>query len=1155
VVSVGALPPVFIEFLGKTTGVKSAIRGVETELAGVDATGAGSFQKTGMLGKAAILGLGVAAAEVAKKTVNMAGDFQQQMTRVRTGAGETAANMKTVSNGVLAMAGQVGQATSELTAGLYMVESAGYHGTAGLNVLKVAAEGAKVGNADLKTTTDAVTTAMNAYKSGAGSVTQVMNALIGTEAEGKTNLEDLAGSMSGILPVAAAAHVGLNQVLGAMATMTAQGTPARNAATYLRQTIGMLSNPSAKAADEMKNLGLSSIQVSQELGQQGLAATLTTLTDAIESHMGPAGTVLIKHLQGAAGSATAFQKVLADLPPQQQTYVGALATMVGGTKSMQAALQLTGPHMADFNKNVAGIAEHVKAGGTSVEGWAEVQKNFNQKVAEAKASLQALGIQIGTVLMPYVQRIIGVLATATTWLTKHQQAAKILAAVIGGVLVFALAAMTAQLYAMAAAAAVNPVTWIVLGVMALIAAIVLLALHWRQVWTAIQVTAALVAGVVLAAWDAVRDGTVSAWHAVTGAVMTAWHAIAAFFTSAWHTVADPIVAAWRWVASTTTAAWNGIVAFFRKWWPLLLMIFLPPIGILLAIWNHFHTQITGTATAVWNGIAAFFSMIWGGILAVAHAVWAAIQAAIITPMTATWHAIQALWKTVSDWLAAAWHAIAGVAASVWNAIRSAMTGPITAAWHTITSIIGKIKSAISSGLNGAYNAVKGIGAKFERIGESIAEGMVKGVEHSAGHLASAAKDAAKGALHAATSFLDVNSPSKVFAREVGSPISEGMALGITNSAHLAHQAVTDVAKGTVTAASAALEINSPSKKFAALGGYVVAGLVQGLTGSTAQVKAASAKIAQSLYVDFGTHHQALQAGVAKDNAQLVALARHRDSVGDQLKAAQKKLADLQKSWATEKSSVANGILQSASIITESPDEGRAVNATDVLANMRTQVQQAVQFSADLDTLRKKGLSSTLISQLATAGVAQAGATAQALAAGSKSQITAMNQMQSSLQGAANATGTAVANSMYGAGINSAKGLIKGLQSQESAIEKQMLKIAKSMQAAIKKALGIHSPSTVFADLGAWIPQGLAKGIQAGTHHATRAITGMAAAVSGTGLGVGALGATGRGGAITQTVNVTVQGNVLTEQQLVSTVQAGFLQLGARNPGNSLVFSR
>lgn len=788
----GALPPVFVEFLGSFSGVKAAATGVKTQLAEVDAAGAGAFGKTGMLGKAALLGLGVAAAAVAVKTTKMAGDFQVQMTRVRTGAGEAASNMKLVGDGVLAMAGEVGQSTSQLTSGLYMVESAGYHGADALTVLKVAAEGAKVGAADLHTTTDAVTTAMNAYKMTSGQTTEAMNALIATEAEGKTNLEALAGSMSSILPVAAAAHVRLNEVMGAMATMTAQGTPAAVAATYLRQTIGQLSNPSGKAAKEMESLGLTAVQVGQKLGKDGLASTLTLLTDAIQKHMGPAGTVLISHLQKAAANTTEYQKVLANLSPAQQTYVGALATMVGGTKSMQAALQLTGPHMQDFINKTKGIDEHVKAGGKGVEGWADVQKNFNQKVAEAKASLEALGIQIGQILMPYVQAIIGVLATAASWLAKHTLAAKIAAGVIGGVLLFSIAALTAALYSMAAAAAVNPVTWIILGVIALVAAIIALATHWSTVWGAIKSVAETVGHALASVWHSIASVATSVWNSISGTVMGAWHAIASFFSSAWHTVVDPLVAGWNWLWGITMTVWNAISGFFRKWWPLLLVIFLPFVAAIMAIWNHFHTQILGFAVSVWNAITAFFQTVWSGIKAVAQVIWNGIHATIIDPIMLVWSFIQTIWAAISTYLHTKWIQIKTIASIMWNQIKTTMINPISNVLSTITSLIGRIAKTIGDGLNRAWTTVKDIGSKFWDIGKSIVEGIIHGVENAAGGLFDSLKNLASDALSGAKSFLGINSPSKLFADHVGVAIPEGIAKGITDNAHLAVGSVTSL---------------------------------------------------------------------------------------------------------------------------------------------------------------------------------------------------------------------------------------------------------------------------------------------------------------------------------------------------------------------------
>jgi len=821
----GGLPPVFVEFLGKSAGVKMAMADVRRETRRTADESEGSFARFGRVSKAALMGIGVAAAGAAVGAVKMAADFDTQMTRVRTGAGEAAGNMKLVGDGVLAMAGQVGQSTQQLTSGLYLVESAGFHGANALNVLKVAAMGAKVGAADLGTTSDALTTAMNAYKMSSSQATQAMNALIATEGQGKTNLEALAGSMSSILPVSAAAHVGLNEVLGAMATMTAQGTPAAVAATYLRQTIGQLSNPSGKAAQEMQSLGLSAIKVSQNLGTHGLASTLNMLTSAIQSKMGPAGTVLIEHLQKAAKSSNDFQKVLANLPPAQQTYVGALATMVGGTKSMQAALQLTGPHMKDFQNNTATIAKHVKDGGKSVEGWSDVQKTLNQKLAEAKAGLQAMTIQIGQALLPVATKIMGVISETVTWLTKHKKIAEGVAIVIGGALVVALAAAAVAMWNFTAAALANPVVWIVVGVMALIAAIVMLALHWKTVWNAIKSVAETVGHALVDAWHWVENAAKDVWHAISSAVASAWHGIASFFTSAWHAVADPIVRTWHMIQAVTSVVWNAITGFFKKWWPLLLVIFLPFVAIIVAIWNHFHKQIMAVVHAVWNAIKSFLKGAWDVIKTAAEDAWKGIQIVIVRPMQAVWNWLKGLWHTVSGWLSSAWHGIASVASTVWNAIKTAMINPLTSAWHTITSTVGRIANAISDGLHRAWNAVKNIGSMFLSIGSSIVHGIISGVENAAGGLFDSLKGLASDALGAAKSFLGINSPSRVFADHVGMAIPEGIAKGVLDHGHLAHRAVRALA-GSLSAHTVGI---------GTAGGFSAAGYAAGTGSGQAQV--------------------------------------------------------------------------------------------------------------------------------------------------------------------------------------------------------------------------------------------------------------------------------------------------------------------------------
>ncbi len=318
---------------------------------------------------AAIAGIGIA-------SIKMAGDFQQGMTSLVTGAGESEKNIGLISAGVLKMAVSTGTSTQQLTAGLYMIESSGIHGAAALDVLKAAAEGAKVGNADLGTVADATTTILTDFGGHGLTAANAVNLLIATTASGKTHMADLAGAMAQILPTASAAHVGLNDVMGAMATMTAEGVPAANSATYLRQTILALDAPSAAAKKAMEAVGLSSSAIAEEM-QKSLPGALQMVT---------------QRLAAVYGEGT-------------PAYVAALKEISGGSKQMQGMLDLTGTHMAAFVGNISGVSDAVKKGGKQIVGWSDVQKDFNFKMAQAGEVVQTLMIQLGTKLLPVATQV------------------------------------------------------------------------------------------------------------------------------------------------------------------------------------------------------------------------------------------------------------------------------------------------------------------------------------------------------------------------------------------------------------------------------------------------------------------------------------------------------------------------------------------------------------------------------------------------------------------------------------------------------------------------------------------------------------------------------------------------------------------------------
>ena len=428
-----------------------------------------------LLGPGGALGLGVLAAgagvvALGGLAVHMAGDFQASMVQLVTGAGESRGNLKLVSDGILQMAKDTGESTQQLAAGAFMIESAGYHGADALTVLKNAAEGAKVGNADLGTVSDATTTLMKDFGISASNSGTAVNALIATVAQGKTHMQDLAMSLSEVAPTASAAGISMNDMLGAMATMTGEGVPAANAATYLRQTILALTAPGTLAQKTLKDIGLSSADVANDLKNKGLPATLAEITDAVGK----------KFPVGSAG------------------YVAALKDISGGSRTMQGMLDLTGSHMKDFQAAVGGVASQVKKGGSSIVGWSDVQKTFNFQFDRAKEVVQTLMIQLGEKLLPvatslfkfFADTAIPTITKFVSWISGTSTSATIfkvvLIAVAGAIAGLLVAAFVAwAIAAGAAAVATIAATWPVLAIGAavalLIVGIMLLHSHWKQV--------------------------------------------------------------------------------------------------------------------------------------------------------------------------------------------------------------------------------------------------------------------------------------------------------------------------------------------------------------------------------------------------------------------------------------------------------------------------------------------------------------------------------------------------------------------------------------------------------------------------------------------------------------------------------------------------
>ncbi|MCU1678020.1 MAG: phage tail tape measure protein, partial [Frankiales bacterium] len=274
-------------------------------------------EERGAAGAKIATGMKIAAGGIALLTavsLHMAGNFQKDTNVLVTAAGESQSALAGIRKGILEISTGTGTGLHELTDGMYMVEKAGYRSADGLKVLKAAAQGAREENASLAAVTNAMTSVMASYHMGASQSVSVMNALKTAAGESKTTMENYATALSTVIPIASANKIGFDQVAGAIATLTQHGTSAAEATQELSSTIRSLAAPNMVAQKEMAQLGLQANDVSQNLGKRGLTGTVDLLVNAITSHMGHAGTVLMSAFNQSKSAAADANVMIAAMP-------------------------------------------------------------------------------------------------------------------------------------------------------------------------------------------------------------------------------------------------------------------------------------------------------------------------------------------------------------------------------------------------------------------------------------------------------------------------------------------------------------------------------------------------------------------------------------------------------------------------------------------------------------------------------------------------------------------------------------------------------------------------------------------------------------------------------------------------------------------------
>jgi len=296
-------------------------------------------------------------------------EFGKSMAEVSTLLDDTS-GMDAMTKAVEKLSLEFGDDVSKNAKALYNIISAGASTSAqAIDTLTVANKLALGGVTDVSIAANGLTSAMNAYGDSAGSASQVSDAFFVAVKSGQTKVEELAGSIGKVAPIANAAGVGLEELLAATATLTSGGQATSEAMNAIKAALSSVIKPSSEAE-----------KLAQSLGLQFDATALKS--------------------KGLAG-------FLADVQAKTGGNIETMGQLFGSVEGLNGILTLTGAGAEKFATTLEGMAGKAGATDTAV---AKMMDTPAQRQKQFEQSFQAIQRSVGdavTAFTPLLQVVTG----------------------------------------------------------------------------------------------------------------------------------------------------------------------------------------------------------------------------------------------------------------------------------------------------------------------------------------------------------------------------------------------------------------------------------------------------------------------------------------------------------------------------------------------------------------------------------------------------------------------------------------------------------------------------------------------------------------------------------------------------------------------------
>ena len=239
----------------------------------------------------------------------------------------------------------------------------------------------------------------------------------------------------------------------------------------------------------------------------------------------------------------------------------------------------------------------------------------------------------------------------------------------------------------------------------------------------------------------------------------------------------------------------------------------------------------------------------------------------------------------------------------------------------------------------------------------------------------------------------------------------------------------------------------------------VAGLVDGAekaTGAWNQELGRSSQQQMRLADEAGIFNRKLTeqeqaVGGAKKEVESFAAA-FKDKLGEALSDANDALTDAKSAFTDFATSVSDSIKQAFSFA--DAQEAGAETGAGFLDGLRSQVKGIMDYSAKIQALLDRELSQEALAQVLASGAEAGAAIADQLIAGGQAAIDETNALVDSANAAADKVGLNAATKWYQAGIDSATGIVNGIQAELDKLTPKLMAKMDAIAAKLKRTVNI-----------------------------------------------------------------------------------------------------